>query len=54
VHLSNVCKKQLSNAESRIQVLLEPEEDGPIRVEELAVEVDDSEDDEQEVEDDEE
>ena len=46
VHLSNACKKQLSAAESRIQVLLEPEEDGPVRVEALAVEVADGEDDE--------
>jgi exodeoxyribonuclease VII small subunit len=44
VHLSNACKKQLSAAESRIQVLLEPEVDGPVRVEELAVEVDDIDD----------
>ena len=46
VHLSNACKKQLSAAESRIQVLLEPEEDGPVRVEALSVEVADGEDDE--------
>jgi exodeoxyribonuclease VII small subunit len=46
VHLSNACKKQLSSAESRIQVLLEPDEDGPVRVEELAVEVADGEGDE--------
>ena len=46
VHLSNACKKQLSAAESRIQVLLEPEEDGPVRVEALGVEVADGEDDE--------
>ena len=46
MHLSNACKKQLSAAESRIQVLLEPEEDGPVRVEALAVEVADGEDDE--------
>ena len=37
--LSNACKAQLSSAESRIQVLLEPSEDGPVRVEDLAVEV---------------
>ena len=50
VHLSNDCKTQLASAESRIQVLLEPTEDGPVRVEELAVvEVDDDveEDDEE-------
>jgi exodeoxyribonuclease VII small subunit len=46
VHLSNACKKQLAAAESRIQVLLEPEADGPVRVEALAVEVADGEDDE--------
>jgi exodeoxyribonuclease VII small subunit len=53
VHLSNACKQQLSAAESRIQVLLEPEENGPVRVEELTVEVDDADGDE-EVEEDEE
>ncbi len=37
VHLSNDCKTQLASAESRIQVLLEPTEDGPVRVEDLAV-----------------
>jgi exodeoxyribonuclease VII small subunit len=52
VHLSNACKKQLSTAESRIQVLLEPEENGPARVEELAVEVDDCEGDEDDIEED--
>jgi exodeoxyribonuclease VII small subunit len=44
VYLSNACKKQLDQAESRLQVLLEPEVDGPVRVEELAVVVDDAED----------
>ena len=33
VHLSNACKAQLSSAESRIQVLLDPEHKGPVRVE---------------------
>ncbi len=37
VHLSNACKAQLSSAESRIQVLLEPEEGGAARVEEFAI-----------------
>jgi exodeoxyribonuclease VII small subunit len=37
VQLSNACKTQLASAESRIQVLLEPSEDGPVRVEELTV-----------------
>ena len=46
VKLSNACKAQLSSAESRIQVLLDPTEKGPVRVGELAVEVDDAEDDE--------
>jgi len=52
VQLSNGCKKQLSEAESRIQVLLEPEEDGPVRVDDLAVEVGDAEEDEYGEEDD--
>jgi exodeoxyribonuclease VII small subunit len=45
VRLSNACKAQLSSAESRIQVLLEPEEKGAVRVGELDVEVDEDEDD---------
>ncbi len=48
VHLSNACKAQLSSAESRIQVLLEPEEGGPARVEDLAVAVAEDEGDEEE------
>jgi exodeoxyribonuclease VII small subunit len=48
VHLSNACKAQLSSAESRIQVLLESEEGGPVRVEDLAVAVADEEGDEEE------
>jgi exodeoxyribonuclease VII small subunit len=47
VHLSNACKAQLSSAESRIQVLLDPEQKGPVRVEELALAVDEGEDDEE-------
>ena len=47
VHLSNACKAQLSNAESRIQVLLDPERKGPVRVEELALAVDEGEGDEE-------
>lgn len=39
VHLSNACKAQLSSAESRIHVLLDPEQKGPVRVEELAIAV---------------
>src|SRR5579875_1827771 len=46
VHLSNACKAQLSNAESRIQVLLDPEQKGPMRVEELALAVDEGEEEE--------
>ena len=54
VHLSNACKAQLSSAESRIQVLLEPEEQGPVRVEELALTVADEESEEEDEEVDEE
>ena len=45
MHLSNACKTQLASAESRIQVLLEPEQHGPVRVEELALTVADEEGD---------
>ncbi len=38
--LSEACKGQLATAESRIQVLLNPRERGPVRVEELALDVD--------------
>lgn len=38
MQLSEACKGQLASAESRIQVLLNPRERGPVRVEELAVE----------------
>lgn len=48
VHLSNACKAQLSNAESRIQVLVEPDEKGDARVQDLAVAVADGEDDDEE------
>jgi exodeoxyribonuclease VII small subunit len=54
VHLSNACKKQLSSAESRVQVLLEPEAGGDVRVEELAVAVADGEDEDAEFDDDDE
>jgi exodeoxyribonuclease VII small subunit len=43
VHLSNACKDQLASAESRIQVLLDPERKGTVRVEELALAVDEGE-----------
>ena len=48
VYLSNSCKAQLSNAESRIQVLLDPEHKGPVRVEELALAVDEGEEEDSE------
>ncbi len=48
VYLSNACKAQLSSAESRIQVLLEPEDNGQTRVEDLAVAVADEEGDDEE------
>jgi exodeoxyribonuclease VII small subunit len=54
VHLSNACKKQLSNAESRVQVLLEPESGGDVRLEDLAVAVADGEGDEEEIDEDDE
>jgi len=44
MRLSNACKAQLSSAESRIQVLLEPAEKGAVRVGELDVELDEDED----------
>jgi len=43
VQLSNACKKDLASAESRIQVLLDPRDTGPVRTEDLAVESDDDE-----------
>jgi exodeoxyribonuclease VII small subunit len=51
VHLSNACKAQLSSAESRIQVLLDPSERGAVRVEEFAIEADDEEADEEDLDD---
>ena len=48
VHLSNACKEQLAAAESRIQVLMDPERKGPVRVEELAMAVDEGEDEAEE------
>jgi exodeoxyribonuclease VII small subunit len=48
VHLSNACKTQLASAESRIQVLIEPEKDGPVRVTEM--ELDDDAEDEESIE----
>ncbi len=43
MQLSEACKGQLASAESRIQVLLNPRERGPVRVEEMVV--DESEED---------
>ena len=37
VKLSDACKAQLASAESRIQVLLDPQASGAARVEDLAV-----------------
>ncbi len=37
VTLSDACKSQLASAESRIQVLVNPRERGPVRAEELDV-----------------
>jgi exodeoxyribonuclease VII small subunit len=44
VVLSNACKTQLESAESRIQVLMDPSEGGPVRSEEMALDVADEED----------
>jgi len=44
VKLSDACKAQLASAESRIQVLLDPQANGTPRVEDLAVAVTDEED----------
>lgn len=44
VKLSDACKAQLASAESRIQVLLDPQAEGSPRVEDLAVTVADEED----------
>jgi exodeoxyribonuclease VII small subunit len=52
VQLSNACKAQLASAESRIQVLLEPEAGGPVQVEDLAVAVADEEGDDDELDED--
>ncbi len=43
MQLSEACKGQLASAESRIQVLLNPRERGPVRVEDLEMQEDDSE-----------
>jgi exodeoxyribonuclease VII small subunit len=54
IELSNACRQQLAAAESRVQVLLNPESTdagGSPRVEELGVAVDDLEGSEEELED---
>ena len=52
IYLSNACKAQLSSAESRIQVLLDPEQKGPARIEELAIAVDEGDDESEDTDDD--
>ena len=42
MQLSEGCKGQLANAESRIQVLLNPREKGPVRTEALVLEDEDA------------
>lgn len=41
--LSEACKEQLAGAESRIQVLINPREKGPVRVETLVMAEDEAE-----------
>lgn len=45
MRLSKECKAQLSSAESRMRVLVEPEAGGAVRVEELVVDEDEGEED---------
>ncbi len=52
VKLSDACKAQLASAESRIQVLLDPQANGSPRVEDLAVTFADEEDAEEEMDED--
>jgi exodeoxyribonuclease VII small subunit len=40
VQLSNACKKDLAAAESRIQILLDPKDTGPVRTGELEMDAD--------------
>ncbi len=51
MQLSEACKGQLASAESRIQVLLNPREKGPVRLEELVLEAGDGSSDQHEAED---
>jgi exodeoxyribonuclease VII small subunit len=46
VLLSRSCKAVLNKAESRIQALVDPEDDGPVRVEEIGMAIAEEEDDE--------
>lgn len=48
MHLSNDCKKELDRAESRIQVLLDPVDEAPIRTAPLNVELANDEDEDEE------
>jgi exodeoxyribonuclease VII small subunit len=48
VQLSNACKTQLESAESRIQVLLEPQSGGVVKVEDLDVPIGEEDGDEDE------
>jgi exodeoxyribonuclease VII small subunit len=41
VALSKACKAKLSDAESRIQVLIDPQESGAVRTDELVLDADD-------------
>jgi exodeoxyribonuclease VII small subunit len=52
VQLSNACKTQLASAESRIQVLLEPSETGPVKLGELDVPDDEADDADEDIDDD--
>ena len=45
VELSKACKAQLTDAESRIDVLIDPQENGAVRTDELEVDVEDGEED---------
>jgi exodeoxyribonuclease VII small subunit len=47
VVLSRSCKTVLSRAESRIQALVNPEDDGPVRVEEIGMSVAENEQDDE-------
>jgi exodeoxyribonuclease VII small subunit len=43
VALSNACKQELSSAESRIQVLIDPKDTGPVRTSDLDIDTDENE-----------